>query len=426
VIATSIDAYRRKYAYGEDYGTSYFKYGPIAEEPRVIENRGFFVPEDTIVLKVVGITKRLVVGEEVAEYLGSKEEAAKYLVYPMRDGIVSKGDARAWEVIKEITRYGFENTKPDSEDFEGFYITAGISAGAPTYMYEKLFDIHAELDAELGAVKAFTIIPQPLAVAIAQKKLTCTVVESGHGNTQITPISKYPLRDAIVSLNRGGAEADAITAEVLKDSGYGDLAGEEKFVRIVKENIGLIPWNLDEAIKKAKEDPERFRAKFKVPGTLIEVDLGENSWMRFLIGEIIFNPEHEIFQSYYSRGMPRPKATVRGDERISGTISLGEAIHLAISKTSFELQSKLYSEIILSGGNFAWQVPPELADVACDAAAKVKIQMESKGLDVHVELTADPVYSVWKGCIVYSLALPDEYVWDWRRMEGWFKRGIHY
>ena len=36
----SIDAYRRKYAYGEDYGTSYFKFGPVAEEPYMIENRG--------------------------------------------------------------------------------------------------------------------------------------------------------------------------------------------------------------------------------------------------------------------------------------------------------------------------------------------------------------------------------------------------
>ncbi len=426
VALAAVDAYRRKYAYAEDYGTSYFKFGPIAEKPHVIENRGFFVPEDTIVLKVVGVEKRLVVGPEVAQYLGSREDAARYLVYPMRDGVVGRGDERAWQVIKEITRYGFETTKPDTEDFKGFYVTAALSAIAPKYMYEKLFDIHAELDRELGVVKAVTIIPQPLAVAIAQKVLTCIVVESGHGNTQITPISQYPIRGAIVSLNRGGAEADAITAEILKDSGYGDLASEEKLVRIVKEKLGLVPRNLDEAIKKAKEDPERFRAYFKIPGTLTEIDLGENSWMRFLIGEIIFNPQHEIFESYYRRGMPRPKDTVVGDERIPGTIPLGHAIARSASKTPIELQPYLYKKIILSGGNFAWKVPAGLEDVACDAATKVKEQMKELGLEVNVELTKDPIYSVWKGAIVYSLALPDDYLWNWDRMEGWYMRGVHY
>ncbi len=421
-----IDAYRRKYAYAEDYGTSYFKFGPVAEKPHVIENRGFFVPKDTIVLKVVGVEKRIVVGPEVAQYLGSREDLARHLVYPMRDGVVDLNDERAWRVIKEITRYGFELTKPSTQDFQGFYVTAALSAIAPKYMYEKLFEIHAELDNEMGVVKAVTIIPQPLAVAIAQKTLTCIVVESGHGNTQITPISQYPIRKAIVSLNRGGAEADAITAEILKDCGYGDLASEEKLVRLVKEKVGLVPRDLDQAIKKAKEDPERFKAHFRVPGTLTEIDLGENSWTRFLIGEIIFNPQHEVFESYYRRGMPRPRDTIIGDERIPGTIPLGRAIAESANKTSIELQPYLYRKIILSGGNFAWKVPPGMEDVACDAATKIREQMKELGLEVHVELTKDPIYSVWKGSIVYSLALPGDYLWSWDKMEGWYMRGIHY
>lgn len=422
----SIDAYRRKYAYGEDYGTSYFKFGPVAEEPYMIENRGYFIP-DTIITRVAGVTKTLVVGPEVTQYLGSKEDAAKYLVYPMRDGIVRRGDTRAWQVLKELTRYGFEQTMPqDAKDFEGFYVTAALSAIAPKYMYEEFFQMHADLDEELGAVKAVTIIPQPLAVAIAQKAVTCTVVESGHGNTQITPISQYPIRGAIVSLNRGGAEADAITGEILKDAGYGDLASEEKLVRMVKENIGLIPRDLDEAIRKAKENPEKFKAYYKVPGTLTEIDLEENSWMRFLIGEIIFNPEHEIFQSYYRRGLPRPRDTVIGDEKIPGTVKLGHAIAISVGKTSVELQPYLYKRIILSGGNFAWKVPPKFEDVACDAATKIYLQMKELDLEVRAELTSDPAYSVWKGAIVYSIALPDDYLWDWNRMEGWYKRGVHY
>ena len=101
-----IDPYRRKYSYGEDYGTSYFKFGPVAEKPEVIENRGFIISEDTIMYKLMGITKRIIVGPEVAQYLGSREDTAKYLVYPMKDGIVERGDDRAWEIIEEITKYG--------------------------------------------------------------------------------------------------------------------------------------------------------------------------------------------------------------------------------------------------------------------------------------------------------------------------------
>ncbi len=421
-----IDPYRRKYSYGEDYGTSYFKFGPVAEKPEVIENRGFIISEDTIMYKLMGITKRIIVGPEVAQYLGSREDTAKYLVYPMKDGIVERGDDRAWEIIEEITKYGLLKFKPEDKEFEGFYVTAAVSAIAPKYMYERLFDIHARLDQEYGVVKAVTIIPQPLAVAIAQKTITCIVVESGHGNTQITPISRYPIRGAVISLNRGGAEADSITAEILKDSGYGDLASEEKLVRMVKEAVGLVPVDLDTAIRKAREDPERVRVRYKIPGTVTEIDLGGNSWMRFLIGEIIFNPEHEVFESFYKRGMPRPRDTVVGDERLPGTIPLGDAIIRSASKTPIELQPYLYKKIILSGGNFAWKVPPGMEDIACDAATKVRMQLSEKGIDVNVELTSDPVYSVWKGTIVYSIAVPDDYTWNWDRMEGWYKRGVHY
>ena len=417
----AIDPYRRRFAFGEDYGTSQYKFGPVAEKPEVIENRGFIISEESIIYKIAGVTKNIVVGPEVAQYLGSREDMAKYLVYPMRDGIVGKEDKKAWDIVYEITKYGLLKFRPGDPEFKGFYVTAALTAVAPKYMYEKVFEIHQKIDEEYGVVKAVTIIPQPLAVAIAQKTITCIVVESGHGNTQVTPISRYPIRGAIVSLNRGGAEADAVTAEILKDNGYGDLVGEEKLVRMVKEAIGLVPRDLDKAVKKAKEDKERFRAVFKVPGTTISIDLGENSWMRFLIGEVVFNPEHEVFQSYYKRGMARPRDTVVGDEKIPGTISIGEAIVRAAGKTPLELQPHLYKKIILSGGNFAWKVPQGLEDVACNAAEKVKIQLSEIGIDANVELTRDPEYSVWKGAIVYSLAVPDDYLWSWDRLEGWYK-----
>mgnify|MGYP001772812808 CR=1 FL=1 len=425
-----IDEYRKKYAYGEDYGTSHFKFGPIAEKPLVIENRGVITSEldSRVLLELFGISKAVVVGEEVSRYLPAVDSLGKALVYPMHDGIIERGNERAWAVIREITRYGFERSLKEikrPQDFDGFYVTAALSAIAPKYMYERLYDIHAELDKEGRFVKAVTIIPQPLAVAIAEKITECIVVESGHGNTQITPIVVYPIRDAITVLNRGGAEADAIAAEILRDLGYEDRAREERFVRLFKESVGLVPRDLNTAIEKAKREPERFRAVFRVPRTTIEIDMGANSWMRFLIGEVVFNPTHEIFESYYKRGMPRPRDTVVGGQRLPGTLPLGDAIVHSISRTSFEAQQQI-KVVILSGGNFAWKVPPGLEDVAVNAAEKVSSQLRERGLDYAVRLVSDPLYSVWKGCIVYSLAVPDSVEWDWDRMEGWYKRGVHY
>ena len=358
----------------------------------------------------------------MASYLGSREEIANYLIYPMRDGIIRKNDEKAWRVIYEVTRYGLLKSMKDiNGDFKGFYVTAALSAIAPKYMYEKLFDIHRQIDDEYGVVKAVTIIPQPLAVAIAQKTVTCIVVESGHGNTQITPISRYPIRGAIISLNRGGAEANAITAEILKDTGYGDLVHEEKIVRMIKESIGLIPRNLDDAIRMAKRDPEKFAVKYTIPNTTLSIEINENSWMRFLIGEIIFNPEHEIFESYYRRGMPKPRDIRIGDEIISGTIDMGQAIIKSAEKTPLELQPHLYKRIILSGGNFAWKVPSGMESIAVDSSEKIRNMLLSKHVTANVKLAEDPQYSVWRGTIVYSIAVPDDYLWDWEKLEGWLK-----
>jgi len=287
-------------------------------------------------------------------------------------------------------------------------------------MYEHLFEIYRRIDAETRSVKAVTVIPQPLAVAIAHKIPTCIVLESGHGNTQVCPISKYPIRNAIVAINRGGSDANTLTAEILKDAGYGDLAGEEAIVRKVKEGIGLVPLNLERAVRAAKGEPQKYVARFKMPGTRITIDLGEESWTRFLIGEYVFNPNHELYRSYFRRGMQRPSEVRIGDTRFQGMLDFGDAIVHAVERCPVELQPHLYRTVLLSGGNFAWTVPAEFRTISVDAATKVRILLHDKGIeDVNVTLAKSPQYSVWRGCIVYGYAIPADYEWSWEGMEGW-------
>jgi crenactin len=341
----------------------------------------------------------------------------------MRNGMIDKSDDRAWRVVSSLASFGLETFKPQPHNgFEGYYVVASLSSVSPRYMYEKLMDIFQENNH--GQVRAVTVIPQPFAVAIGHGVTTCVVIESGHGNSQVCPISKYPIRDAQVALNRGGGDANAITSEILKDNGYSDLANEEAVVRKVKENIGLVPAQLDSAVDEAKRSPRRFRAKYKVPGTRVEIDLEKDSWSRFLIGEYVFNPNHEIFESYFSRGMPRPKDVKMGDTIFKGMLDFGEAIIASVERCPVELQPLLYREVLLSGGNFSWTMPARLEGIAVDAPTKIRLLLRDRGIkNVSVKMTDSPQFSVWHGCIIYGFAVPDNYEWDWQRLEGWMKLG---
>ncbi len=418
-----LEEYKRTYAFGMDYGTSHFKFGPISsgEIPEITENRGYFPDKDSIMLKTFEVPKSVIVGNDIPLYLQSSEDLSSRLIYPMRNGMIEKNDVNAWKVVKEISRYGFSAFKPTNKDFNGFYLIASLSSISPKYMYEKLFQIYEEIRKDDKSIMAATIIPQPLAVAIAHKETTCVVVESGHGNTQVCPISRYPIRNAIIAINRGGGDANGLTSEILKDIGYGDLAQQESFIRKVKESIGLIPIDLDKAIYKAKQDPKKFNTKFKIPGTRIMIDLDENTWIRFLIGEYVFNPTHETFNSYFSRGMSKPKDVKIGDTTFRGMIDFGEAIVEAVEKCPIELQPYLYRQVLLSGGNFNWVAPAELDGIATDSATKIRALLKGHGItNVKIRMTQDPQYSVWRGCVIYGYAVPEDYTWNWERMEGWF------
>ncbi|RLE64074.1 MAG: hypothetical protein DRN53_01285, partial [Thermoprotei archaeon] len=65
--------------------------------------------------------------------------------------------------------------------------------------------------------------------------------------------------------------------------------------------------------------------------------------------------------------------------------------------------------------------PRGLEDAATDAATKIMSMLKKYNIEARVELTKDPMYSVWKGALVYAIAVPDEYEWNWESMEGWYK-----
>ncbi len=427
--------YKKRFLFAEDFGSGYFKYGPITkinEGPDIIRSRGLVVKESIALKKIYRIEEDIVVGEKVSRLLTTVEDALKNIVYPLRSGIIDLHDELKWRVIKELARHAFNayyGQFYSEKGFEGFLVVVALSALAPTYMYTKMFDIHRELDEEFDGtlIKAMTIIPQPLAVAISEQEVTTLVVECGHGNIQITPISSYPIKKAIIALNRGGDTANAITREILKDAGYSDIAKDEYAVEKVKIEAGLVPRDLKEAIRRAKEDPERFRVKVKID-PLTEVDLGDYSWARFLIGEIIFDPTHDEFTPYIETNRIMIEDVVVGNVRLYGTMSLADAIIESLRRTPAEVRevwlTSTSSHIILSGGALMWKAPERVRDVAVTAPEKVKIMLGKKVPDIvdmlNIRMVKDPQYSVWRGSLMYGTYLPLSLKWDNARLEGWY------
>jgi len=215
----ALDNYRSNYTFAMDFGTSDFKFGPITcgEDPLIVNNRGYFPDRKSVMYKAFQSTPDVVVGDQVPLYLQSTEDLSSRLVYPMRNGMIEKADDNAWQVVSALCQYGLNTfSSQQNNGFKGYYIVASLSAISPRYMYERLMDIFKENNN--GLIRAATVIPQPFAVAIGHGVTTCVVIESGHGNSQVCPISKYPIRNAQVTLNRGGGDANAITSEILKDA----------------------------------------------------------------------------------------------------------------------------------------------------------------------------------------------------------------
>ncbi|MFB6490425.1 MAG: heat-shock protein Hsp70 [Thermoproteus sp. AZ2] len=424
------DAYRLKYVFGIDYGTSYTKFGPITlDAPKVVQTRGLFLRDipESVKMRIPPevLSRGLVVGdEEVRNYLSSVRDVQRNLKYPLKDGIVRRDDEDGWAVLRELSRYAVYQFPVADRDFKGWLVVMALSALAPDYMYRGFFEIFGKIAEETNAIYAATILPQPLAVAIAENAVNCVIVEGGHGNIQVAPISFALIREGLVALNRGGAEANAITRELLKDMGYGDVAREEYAVEVVKRAVGLVPRNLKESIKAARENPDKFVAKVRLsPITEIEIPR-EYAWTRFLIGEIVFNPRHEEFKSYIDQSRIKIEDAVVGDVTLYGEMDLASAIISSLRSVSLEVQERVASNVILSGGAFKWDVPPGLEEYAVNSVEKIRIMLGEANRELAaragVKMVKDPQYSVWRGSVIYGYALPLSLKWDNINKEGWY------
>jgi len=433
-VAGITDEYRLRYVFAEDFGTSYFKFGPITQqEPIIVSSRGLILRDLAEHQRwMIGkrfpdaVARGVIVGdEEIRSVLGGLSDLAHRLRYPLQDGVIRRDDEDAWLIVRELVRYAFSRFPVNDPGFRGWLVVVALSALSPDYMYRRVLQIHEEVSRELGdIILAVTIIPQPLAVAIAENVLSCMIIEGGHGNIQVVPINMAMIREGLVALNRGGAEATAVTREVLKDMGYSDVARDDYAVELVKREIGLVPRDLNRAIAEAKSSPDRFVVRVRVsPIEEIEVPR-EYAWMRFLIGEVVFDPRHDVFSSYVEQGRLRFEDAVMGEHRLFGSMDLATAIVQSLRRVPVEVQGRVIREMVLSGGTFMWRVPQGLEDVAVDSVEKLRIMLAGVSRELaeaaNIRMAQRPQFSVWRGELIYGYALPLHVRWDDTAKEGWY------
>jgi crenactin len=206
--------------------------------------------------------------------------------------------------------------------------------------------------------------------------------------------------------------------------GYGDVAREEYVVETVKRAVGLVPRGLGQAIAAARSNPDKFTAKVKL-SPIVEIEIPkEYAWTRFLIGEIVFNPRHEEFKSYIDQSRIRIEDAVIGDVTLYGEMDLASAIISSLRSVSVEVQDRVASNVILSGGAFKWDVPAGLEEYAVNSVEKIKLMLGEVNRElaakVGVRLVKEPQYSAWRGAVIYGYALPLSLKWDNINKEGWY------
>ena len=158
---------------------------------------------------------------------------------------------------------------------------------------------------------------------------------------------------------------------------------------------------------------------------MVEVEFPrEYAWTRFLIGEIVFDPNHEEIKSYIEQSRLSIENAVIGDVTLYGEMDIATAIITSLKNVSVEIQERVASQIILSGGAFSWKAPAGLEDVAVDSVTRIRIALEEKNpvlaSRVNVRLVSEPQYSVWRGAVIYGYALPLSLEWSDSTKEGWY------
>lgn len=170
--------------------------------------------------------------------------------------------------------------------------------------------------------------------------MTGTVIDAGDGVTHVFPVCDgYVISSCVKHIPLAGRDITSFTLQQIRDRGEKFQAGDASEIAAkIKEKYGYVakdPYKeFAKYDKKSEVDGKIVQSsKFKrfvhktINGNMVDIDVG---YERFLGPEMFFHPE------FIHKDWRKP---------------LGEVVDDSIQKCPVEYRTKLYNNIVLSGGS---------------------------------------------------------------------------
>ncbi|MHA1304063.1 MAG: hypothetical protein ACTSPI_10220 [Candidatus Heimdallarchaeaceae archaeon] len=203
-------------------------------------------------------------------------------------------------------------------------------------------------------------------------RTTGIVVDSGYESTVITPVKKGEIiSEATQQLNIGGFHITKRLRKFLREQGFPYSDEEDQYygaARNIKESLCYVALDPEKELELVGKVSSLVKTHQLPDGEKYTIGI-----QRFMSPEIMFNPSLENLN-----GKP-----------------LHELIYKSITTCDEDLQSELWSNIVLSGGNseipgFNIRLSHELKKIA------------PKEIDVRILTPSHPCYAVWNGASILS------------------------
>ena len=288
----------------------------------------------------VNTLKPLMIGDEVISVKSLLD-----LSHPIKEDIISNMDDTAilWDYVIS------KKLKIDYSDIKDRKLLITDGAFSTNENKNRI----AEILFEKIGIGFLGIESKAIMSIIAEGEETGVIVDSRNNNTQIIPISdSHILQDNIKLLYIGGKEITKYLGSLIIKKGYPlHLAADFEKVNKIKEKYCFVSGDID-SDRKLEHETTYLNDNIKLPD-------GRNiiiSREKFEAPEILFNP---LLIQNESPGMH-------------------ELLFNSIEETNTDIRKKLYSKIILSGGNTLFPGLPSRLELELKKLCEEKFSKSEK------------------------------------------------
>ena len=349
-----------------DIGSGEVKAGFSGEKnPKANFNNYFGEPKYNKVLRTFNNenienknTNELYIGEDCDKYMGIIK-----LKFPVKHGVFENE-----QDILPLFNYIFSKLGINSQEIKEHPVLVTEPLLNPNTNRE---NIAYSLFENLG-VPALFFASQPILSLFSTSSTSGTVLESGDGVTQSCVVYEgYSIPCSYERYNYGGGDVTEYLKNLLKKRGYHFYNSSEfRLVNEIKEtSCFCFSNNAKNDINESKKALNKNTINYYLPDGS-NIAIGDE---RLLATEILFNPEY-VGKEY---------------------LSFPDMIYNSIDKVDSHLMQKCYENILLSGGNTAFNGLSE----QLNSELKIKV---TKNMKINFNKPKEPKFCCWMGGNIIS------------------------